>query len=408
MAGGINEFMTKDVNEITTGEPVKSSSEPDRLPGWIESRIESCDLFDAMIPLERLRSGLGEGVQGIDLVGKALWITFAVVVITGIGLLAGYSPSTAGAFSSVVNIQNGGGLGWLMRGAHKYGTDLFVILAVIRLARLAYRRSYKSGGEITWIAAIGVLLVGIISGVTGYLLVWNQRIFTSGRLLDRGVWNFEDIYPLGGLGLRGWAGDVLSGPDGLSQEVLTRVFEVHIGLSLIVIFLVFFWRNMKRNQVPVKSHFSLKIPGSLLWTILGGLAFLALVFPVPLGIPSDGVLKPHPIFADWYALAFYEFSSMFKPHMNGVILSLGVLLAILLPWVDRSLKQGPRPAVTSLIVASLLTWFILTIKALGWAITYPEVLITLSVIWFVSFGIGYLREIRERKPETGSEDGGGQ
>ncbi|MCK4720988.1 cytochrome bc complex cytochrome b subunit [bacterium] len=400
--------MTKDVNEIATGEPEKTSSGPDRLPTWIESRIESCDLFDAMIPLERLRSGLGEGVQGIDLVGKALWITFAVVVITGIVLLAGYSPSTAGAFSSVVNIQNGGGLGWLMRGAHKYGTDLFVILAVIRLARIAFRRSYKSGGEITWIAAIGVLLVGIISGVTGYLLVWNQRIFTSERLLDRGVWNFEDIYPLGGLGLRGWVGDVLLGPDGLSQEVLTRVFEVHIGLSLIVIFLVFFWRNMKRNQVPVYSHFSLKIPVSLIWTIIGGLLFLALVFPVPLGIPSDGVLKPHPIFADWYALAFYEFTSMFQPGMNGVILSLGVLLAILLPWVDRSVKQGPRPAVTTLIVASLLTWFILTIKALGWEITYPEVLITLSVIWFVSFAVGYIREFRERKPEIEAEDGGGQ
>lgn len=372
---------------------------------WID-RVGSCDLFDAMVLDEKARTGPGDELKTGDLLGKALWISFLVVVISGIGLLAGYSPSISGAFASVEKIQNGGGLGWLLRGVHKYGTDLFIILAVLRLIRIAYRRGYKSGGELGWVCALVALIFGIISGLTGYLLIWNQRIFASGSLTAGEVLAFEDIFPLGGLGLKGWPAQWLAGSEGMTQGMLTTVFAVHIGLSAIGLLFFVFWRHMKRDQTELRKHFSLKIPRGVIWYIIGALVLLSLIIPPPLGISSDGILKPHPFLADWFLLGLYEFADIFPSGVLNFIILFSLALAVFLPWIDRSTEPGPRPSMTALITAVLLSWFVLTVRALGIRIPDFWVLSTISIIWFICFGIGIAREIRfVNKPKNPGDMG---
>lgn len=398
--------MTTDRENTKSGSTIDPRKEGALSVSWWKERIDSCDLFDAAILDEKARSGQDETVFVSDYLGKALWITFLIVVISGIVLLVEYLPSVAGAFTSVEKIQNSVGLGWLLRGAHKYGTDLFVILAILRLIRIGWRRAYKFGGELGWVAAIVAVLFGIISGLTGYLLIWNQRIFASGGLSGKGVMDYEQIYPLGGLGIKGWLANWLVEGDGMTQNILTSVFSIHIGLSVIAVLCIIFWRNMKRNQVPIRKNFSMKIPKGLLWYILGLLVLLSLVAAPPLGTVSGTILKPHPILADWFLLGFYEFANMFPSGVLGFIVFVGILIAVFLPWIDRSQKPGPRPSVTALIVAILLTWILLTWKALGLYIPDFWTLITISIIWFVSFAIGIVRENRLRismKSTGGSE-----
>ncbi|MCX6647433.1 MAG: cytochrome b N-terminal domain-containing protein [bacterium] len=371
---------------------------------WLKDRAESCDIFDAMIRDEKARTGSGETLIAPDYLGKALWITFLAVVISGIGLLAGYSPSITGAFSSVVNIQTGSGLGWLLRGVHKYGTDLLVILAVLRLIRIAYRRAYKFGGELGWICALAATLFAMISGLSGYLLLWNQRVFTSGSLTNNELLNYEQIFPLGGLGLKGWFANWIAGGDGMNQTMLASVFAIHIGLSAIVILFVVFWRNTKRDQVPIHKNFSMKIPINIIWYIIGGLMLLALIAAPPLGVLSYGILAPHPILADWYFLGLYELAGMFPSGVFIFMVFVGLGLAILLPWIDRSARPGPRLSVTALITAVLLTWLLFTLRSLGLNISDLFTLTMTFVLWVVLLAVGFIRENRLKNRVTVDRD----
>ena len=402
--------MTEKERQKGKGAPGRSSGETLKSPAcdrvalerrsWFCRLAYACDLFDAMAPAERRRSGLAAGQTRIDILGKALWVTFALVVISGVGLLAGYHPTVPGAFSSVEHIQTSFPAGWWLRGVHKYGCDLFVILAAIRLLRIAFRRAYKNGGEFTWISALCLLIFGMVSGLTGYLLVWNERAFWFGRLLGASAQRFEEAYPLGGLGLAGWLSRIVVGDEGMSQSTLTGVFAVHIALSLLVLIVALRWRLAPRRQSPKHRAFMPAIPAGTTWLILGGLTLLALLIPPPLGGPVDRMIPPHPIISDWYFLATYQLFRIVSPPSATTFVFIGLAVAVLLPWLDRSRKRGPRPAVLALICATSLTWLIMTIGAAADEQAGAAVLVMSVAVWLLALAVGIWGELRVNSAKT--------
>jgi quinol-cytochrome oxidoreductase complex cytochrome b subunit len=364
-------------------------------------RTEEHDLFDAMPLRERNRAGLSMEACWFDYLGKALWVSFALLVLTGIALLAGYRPTVDGSFSSVEYIQRTYTAGWWLRGIHKYATDLFVILAAIRLFRLAYRRAYKQPGELSWISAIVVLLFGVISGLTGYLLVWNQRAFWRGRILG-GFAGSGQNHPLGELGLSGWLSEAVVGSTGMNQPTLTVIFVTHLALSVVFLLFVMYWSLAARHQSPRVNAFSPSIPARLWLTILGALTLLALFIPPPLGSPFDRAFSPHPIAADWYLLAFYQVFHSISPGFAVAALVTGIGIAILLPWLDIGRAKGPRPMMTAIISAVIVTWVIMTLSVLGsWLTGW---MIGLSVlVWIVALSLGFWCEIG--RPGSGLTEG---
>jgi len=372
---------------------------PDGVVGWFTERFDSCDLFDSQIPAERRRAGLEEGVSPIDYIGKAMWVVFVLLIISGIGLLAGYVPTVAGAFNSIERIQADFPFGWWFRGVHKWGTDLFIILAIARLVRLAYRRGYKSTGEFGWIWALAVLAIGMTAGLTGYLLVWHQRAFWMGSILQSDPLSSEGVWPLGGLGLKGWAAEQVTGGTEITPSVLTGIFVLHLTLAFAILVPVFCRQLAKRRMVPKFRHLSLYVPPGLLWAVLGILTFIALILPPPTGSPSDGILKPNPIISDWFFLGCYQLIDILTPTIAGWIIGIGILVGILLPWIDRSSAKGPRPAVTALIIATLFTWFALTLKAFGWTVSAPWIFIIIAVVWILAFALAAMAEYEPLRPE---------
>jgi quinol-cytochrome oxidoreductase complex cytochrome b subunit len=373
--------------------------EPGGVARWFGDRFDSCDLFDSQIAAERHRTGLEEGAAPVDYIGKAMWVVFVLIVISGIGLFGGYVPTISGAFNSVERIQTDFTFGWWFRGVHKWGTDLFIILAIARLVRLAYRRGYKSTGEFGWIWALAVLAIGMTAGLTGYLLVWHQRAFWMGSILQSNPLSFEGVRPLGGLGLKGWAAELITGGTEITASALTGIFVLHITLALAIVVPVFCRRLAKRRMVPKFRNLSFYVPPGLLWTVLGVLTFIALILPPPTGSPSDGILKPNPIIADWFFLGCYQLIDMLTPTIAGWIIGIGFLIGILLPWIDRSRVKGPRPAVTALIVAALFTWLALTLKALEWNISAPVIFIIIAIFWIIAFVLAAMAEYQPLKPE---------
>jgi quinol-cytochrome oxidoreductase complex cytochrome b subunit len=346
--------------------PVPSSICPD--PSWpFGEPTEECDLFDAMPLRERYRAGLPLVTGQIDYLGKAVWVTFVIVVISGIGLLAGYRPTIEGSMQSVEYIQNHMTGGWWLRGIHKIGTDLLVILTALRLIRIAWRRAYRNSGKLNWISAIVTFLFVAVSGMTGILLVWTGGVESPARWVE-----------------------FFTGRGELSQSALSAVFSIHIALTMLFLLFSLRWKVAARRQAPRHKAFEPWLPVRLVFAILAALSVLALFFPPAFGEPMDRALTLPGQLTWWYLLAPIGAAGGMSGIGAMVLILVFIALVCLLPWLDGSARPGPCPIMNAIIVAWALDWVILTIcGAIGlhsWvlAVLVPIVLFILCVglgIW---------------------------
>jgi menaquinol-cytochrome c reductase cytochrome b subunit len=109
--------------------------------------------------------------------GSAALTAFISQVLTGVILAFYYKPDPNSAYSSVVNITEEVTLGWLVRGMHKWGASVFIILLFFHLARTFLFGAYKYPRELNWIIGVLILVLGMLEGFTGYLLPWDQTAY---------------------------------------------------------------------------------------------------------------------------------------------------------------------------------------------------------------------------------------
>jgi len=88
-----------------------------------------------------------------------------------------YKPDPDKAYDSVVNITQDVTLGWLVRGMHKWGASVFIILLFFHMARTFLFGAYKYPRELNWVIGVLLLVSGMLEGFTGYLLPWDQTAY---------------------------------------------------------------------------------------------------------------------------------------------------------------------------------------------------------------------------------------
>ncbi|HEX7607675.1 MAG TPA: cytochrome b N-terminal domain-containing protein, partial [Usitatibacter sp.] len=67
--------------------------------------------------------------------------------------------------------------GWLVRGMHKWGASVFIILMFLHMGRVFLFGAYKYPRELNWIIGVLLLTMGLGEGFTGYLLPWDQTSY---------------------------------------------------------------------------------------------------------------------------------------------------------------------------------------------------------------------------------------
>ena len=149
--------------------------------------------------------------------GSASLFLFVMQAVTGIFLTVYYT-----AYDSIQYIMQGVAFGWLIRGIHHWGASLMVIVVVIHMLRVFVTASYKYPREMTWFVGVGLLLVTIGMGFTGYLLPWNQRAYWATTV---GTQIAGTVPFIGDFILKALRG----GPD-LSALTLQRFFAAHIWM----------------------------------------------------------------------------------------------------------------------------------------------------------------------------------
>jgi menaquinol-cytochrome c reductase cytochrome b subunit len=117
--------------------------------------------------------------------GFASLIAFTSQALTGVVLAMYYEPSAVVdpatgkpvAYSSIEAITNDLTLGWLVRGMHRWGASVFIILLFLHMGRVFLFAAYKYPRELNWVIGVLILATGMLSGFTGYLLPWDQTAY---------------------------------------------------------------------------------------------------------------------------------------------------------------------------------------------------------------------------------------
>jgi menaquinol-cytochrome c reductase cytochrome b subunit len=150
-------------------------------------RIEAAVTY----PLDWLeeRSGLIGGVRyflfrkvpgdinWMQTLGSATLTAFLVQAITGVILAMYYKPDPNSAYASIKHITDDVTFGWLVRGMHRWGASVFIILMFLHMGRVFLFGAYKYPRELNWIVGVLLLAMGMMEGFTGYLLPFDQTAY---------------------------------------------------------------------------------------------------------------------------------------------------------------------------------------------------------------------------------------
>jgi quinol-cytochrome oxidoreductase complex cytochrome b subunit len=186
----------------------------DRLIDWMDERVGIRQIVAFALHVSIPRSAHTFYLGGITL------FFFMVQAITGILLAIYYHPTPEAAYDSILFIMNDVNFGWLIRSIHAWSANLMIIFCVLHLLRVAIQGAYRPPREMTWLVGVGLLLMTLGFGFTGYLLPWDERAFwatTVGTQIAGSV-------PLIG----NYIQDFLRGGPDLSALTLSRFFDVHI------------------------------------------------------------------------------------------------------------------------------------------------------------------------------------
>jgi quinol-cytochrome oxidoreductase complex cytochrome b subunit len=154
--------------------------------------------------------------------GSASLFLFVMQGLTGIFLTVYYTPSPDHAYDSIQYIMNDVAFGWMIRGMHHWGSSLMVLVVFIHMVRVFVTASFKYPRELTWLIGVGLLLVTVGMGFTGYLLPWHQQAYWATTV---GTQIAGSVPFIGDFILKALRG----GPD-LSALTLQRFFSAHIWI----------------------------------------------------------------------------------------------------------------------------------------------------------------------------------
>jgi quinol-cytochrome oxidoreductase complex cytochrome b subunit len=189
-----------------------------------------------LYPLDWLeeRSGLVGGVKyflfrkvpsdvnWMQTLGSATLTAFIVQAVTGVILAFYYKPHPDTAYESIRYITDEVTLGWLVRGMHRWGASVFIILLFLHMARVFLFGAYKYPRELNWIVGVALLIMGLMEGLTGYLLPWDQTSYWASVVAI----NINGTAPIAGPLLA----QFLRGGAEIGVDTISRFYAMHMLL----------------------------------------------------------------------------------------------------------------------------------------------------------------------------------
>ncbi len=185
-----------------------------RVGNWLDERIGWRSVWEAIF-IRKVPK-----VNWFYTLGSATLFVAVNQMVTGILLTIYYVPTPDQAYDSVQFITTQVPAGWLIRGLHHYGASAMVLLTVLHMLRVIFYGAYKYPREVTWFTGVGLLVLVLGFGFTGYLLPWDQKAYWATTVGTR----IAEVTPFVG----DWILRIMRGGEELTAVTLARFFGVHV------------------------------------------------------------------------------------------------------------------------------------------------------------------------------------
>jgi len=185
--------------------------------GWLDERTGASPFLRGA-----LYRKVPKGTSWFYTLGSATMFAFVSQTVTGVFLAMYYNPDATRAYESVSYISNEVFLGELVRGMHKWGSTVMIVLLFLHMARTFVFGAYKYPRELNWVIGVVLLVLTLAMGLTGYLLPFDQRSYWATIVAV----NINASSPLIGP----FIADFLRGGGEFSATTITRFYALHMLL----------------------------------------------------------------------------------------------------------------------------------------------------------------------------------
>jgi ubiquinol-cytochrome c reductase cytochrome b subunit/menaquinol-cytochrome c reductase cytochrome b subunit len=163
-----------------------------------------------------------KGTNWFYTLGSATLFAFLSQAVTGVFLAMYYDPSPIHAYESTRYLTNEVFLGQFVRGMHKWGATVMMILIFLHMGRTFFFGAYKYPRELNWVIGVVLLVLTMVMALTGYLLPFDQRSYWATIVAD----NINGTGPLVGP----YLADFLRGGPEFGATTLSRFYSIHMLL----------------------------------------------------------------------------------------------------------------------------------------------------------------------------------
>jgi len=321
--------------------------------------------------------------------GTICALLFIIQALTGTLLAMYYNPSPDHAYQSIDYIMQHVFMGRIMRGIHHWGAAAMVVLVVFHMVTVFYYGAYKAPREFTWIMGVGLLVLTLAFGFTGYLLPWDQKAYWATVVGT----NIPHDIPLIGK----YITRMLRGGEEVSGLTLTRFYSVHM-LILPALMLLFIGVHIYLIRVhdmaghwdpdhPGKGESSRFFPDHLFKSaiafsiVFSGIVLLSIFVDPPredIAMTPDPTYLPRP---EWYFMWLFQLLTYFSGKAElfaGLAIPIGgVLLLVFLPFLSRTGLRSPadRPIATAVLMMILMGVVYLNLMGVAGSKPYGQVVV---------------------------------
>ena len=292
---------------------------------------------------------------------------FVVQIFTGILLAFYYQPTAEAAYESVRFITNEATFGWYLRSLHKWAATLMIAAVILHQMRVYFTAAYRRPREINWVIGMALLMCTLLTGFTGYSLVFEQLSFWGATVAA----NISDAVPVAG----GFAKQMLLGGDQYNARTLSRFYIMHAAvlpatiILLIAVHIAFIRMHgvteLKFDDEPEDKpdHFNF-FPDHVFTELMIGLVLmillsaLATIFPASMGPAADPLTTPEVIKPEWFFYVSFRWLKLFS--LTFAVLSTGFIVAamFLWPWIDKFLRKLTGSEDISVYIGILATFLL--------------------------------------------------
>lgn len=293
-----------------------------RMVRWLDDRLGM-----ASLARRNLRKAFPD--HWAFMLGEVALYCFVILVLTGVFLTFFFEASSrevvyqgpyeplrgteiSAAYDSVLRMSFEVRAGLVMRQIHHWAAVVFVGAIVLHLLRIFFTGAFRRPRELNWMVGVGLLILSMAAGFTGYSLPDDLLSGTGVRIAYSALLSIPLLGP--------WTAFLVFGGEVPTADMIGRLHVLHIMIlpalltAALSIHLAMVWLQ-KHTMFPSPGRAPDEVVGSPLWPQYAfkatGLAFMVFavlallgglfqINPVWIYGPYDPSTVPTPAQPDWY------------------------------------------------------------------------------------------------------------